>query len=179
MRSEFRKVRGKHMKRITSWLFIITLTFVLGVTSTTFLYLKFTTSNIQKSGTLQTPNSLKNEDVTLDLLILSFCELSNNLEQYNEKIVRISATIQFGLEGSWFSDPNCGISDNIAIVSYKNEELYNPIAQARKQKNMKFLANELDVVVIGKFKNEVYKDCCLIAPFQFEISQVEKVSKPN
>jgi hypothetical protein len=50
-----------------------------------------------------------------------------------------------------------------------NEEASKLIRQAREQKGKKFWANELNVVVVGRFKNEVYKDCCLIAPFQFEI----------
>lgn len=147
------------------------------------LYLKVNTSDTQKSKTSQNPDLVINENVSATLpnifQVLSFCELSNNPEKYNGKIVRINATIQFGLEGSWLSDSNCGTSDNVAIVSYKNNEIWKPIGQAREQKDKKFLANELNVIVTGKFKNEVYKDCCLIAPFQFEISQVEKVSKTN
>jgi hypothetical protein len=164
------------MKRIATWLLIIILTFGLGVTAT-FLYLKLNTSGIQKSETLAAPALPDEENGAADLPILSFCELAEKPEKYNGKIVRLSGRITFGLEGAWFSDSNCGDHDNSAIVSYKNEDVWNPVKQARE--GGKFWANALDVVVTGKFKNEVYRDCCLTAPFQFEISKVEKASKTN
>jgi hypothetical protein len=40
----------------------------------------------------------------------------------------------------------------------------------------KSLNNFLNLIVVGKFKNVVYNYGGLIAPFQFEILKVEKVS---
>ncbi|HEX8249531.1 MAG TPA: hypothetical protein VF599_15245 [Pyrinomonadaceae bacterium] len=167
------------MKRRAIELFIIILTFgLLGITAT-LLHLKLNPSNNQTAEPATNPVLLNNEDIPADLPILSFCELANNPEKYDGKIVRLNATLTFGLEGSWFSDSNCGSHDNGAIVSSASEEVWNPLKQARERKGEKFSANQLNVTAVGKFKNEVYKDCCLIAPFQFEISKVEKASTIN
>lgn len=165
------------MKRVTTWLLVIFLTFTLGVTAT-LIYLSFNTSNSQKS---ETPVNLpvNKENKVAGPSTLSLCELSNKPQEYNGKVVRLSATLLFGTEGSWFSSQDCMVSDGTILVSFENEKAWKPIGDARKQKNNKPWANQLDVIVIGKFKNEDPRNCCIIAPFQFEILQVEKVSKIN
>lgn len=165
------------MKRTAIWLFTVILCFGLGV-GAVLLYLKFNASDIEKPEISPNLSLLNNENASAVLPILSFCELASNPEKYNGKIVRLSGTLSFGLEGAWLSDANCG-AENAAIVLFLNEKVWNPIKKAREQENEKFSANELSVIVVGKFKNEIYKDCCLITPFQFEISAVEKASKKN
>jgi hypothetical protein len=164
------------MKRFSTWLFI--LTFVVGVTSV-FLYLKFSNPVNEKSVSLSNIPLSNIENNSSNLPIFDFCKLVKNPEKYDGKIVRLSSKLIFGLENSWFSDPECGTPNDAAITIAENKEIWNAIEQARKQKDKKFLKNEIDLIVIGKFRNEVYKDCCLIAPFQFEILQIESISKPN
>jgi hypothetical protein len=165
------------MKRTAIGLFIIIFGFGLGVAAT-LLYLKFSASDIRKPETAPNLSLLSNENVPPVLPVLGFCELAENPEKYNGKIVRLSGKLTFGLEDAWFSDLNCG-ADNAAVVPFFDEKVWNSIKKAREREDENFSANELNVIVVGKFKHEVYKDCCLIAPFQFEISEVEKVSKTN
>jgi hypothetical protein len=156
------------MKRISFWLLVISFTFLIGVAAT-LLYLKFTHPAVQTS---QTTTEFSSPNLTS----MTWCELANNPEKHDGRTVRLNAKLSIGLEGSWFSDPNCGVN-NAAVITAENKEVWQTIEQARKQKNKKPLSNEVDLVVIGKFKNTVYKDCCLITPFQFEILKVEKTSK--
>lgn len=162
------------MKRIIFWLIVISFIFVLGVI-TMLLYKDFSNSNAQKMETATNTALLDGETDSTNLPILTYCELANNPEKYDGKIVRLSAKLYIGLEGSWFADPNCGL-DNGAIISSKNKEVWETMEKARKQKDEELLSIELSLIVVGRFKNVVYKDCCLIAPFQFEILKVEKAS---
>jgi len=117
------------------------------------------------------------ESETVDLPMLTFCELVNNPEKYDNKTVYLRARLSIGTEGSWFSDSKCGI-DNAAFVSVTNEQVWKDIEKARERGRRKPSDNELDLIVLGKFRNLVYKDwCCLTTPFQFEISNIEKASK--
>jgi hypothetical protein len=109
---------------------------------------------------------------------LTFCELVRNPEKYDGETVRLNAKLSIGLEGSWFSDLKCGV-DNAAVISSENKEVWEKIRQAREQKDSKFWSNTVDLIVIGRFKNIEYKDCCLIAPFQFEILKIEKALSAN
>ena len=164
------------MKRITFWLLTISLTFILGVAAT-FIYFKFFYINPQRIEMLPEialPESENNQAETPDL---TFCELVNNPEKYDGKTVRLSAKLSIGLEGSWFADNSCG-ADNAAIVKVKDNEVWKIIDKARARGKREPWDIEVNLIVIGQFKNAVYKDnCCLTTPFQFEILKVEKASK--
>ncbi|MGI8470123.1 MAG: hypothetical protein ACR2N3_16910 [Pyrinomonadaceae bacterium] len=165
------------MKRFTTWLFVIVLTFALCVTAT-LLYLKLNYFNSQESKAVENFDVVYDENSSADLPILSYCELANNPEKYDGKIVRLSATLEMGIEGSWFDDANCEKSNDAAIVKSINEEVWDAVQRTREQKDKKVLSNEVNLIVVGRFKNSVYKDCCLITPFQFEILKVENASNP-
>ena len=157
------------MKRITFWLLTVSFTFILGL-AVTLIYLKFFYPVIQTSESLPEISLPEIENNPADLPVLTFCELVNNPEKYDGKTVRLSAKLSVGLEGSWFSDSNCGV-DNTAIISVKNNEVWKTIDKARERKNKEPWDTQINLTVVGKFKNTVYKDwCCLTAPFQFEIS---------
>lgn len=162
------------MKRIIFWLVIISFIFALSVI-TVLLRQNFSDSNAQKTETATNITLLDSKIDSTNLPIINYCELANNPEKYDGKIVRLSARLYIGLEGSWFADKSCGF-DNSAIISSKNKEVWETMEKARNRKDEEFSSIELDMVVVGKFKNVVYKDCCLIAPFQFEILRVEEVS---
>lgn len=164
------------MKRITFWLLTISFTFIFGVTAA-LIYLKFFHPVIQTSESVPEIVLPKDENNPADLPVLTFCELTNNPEKYDGKTVRLSARLTMGLEGSWFSDATCG-ADNAAIISLKNNDDWKIIDKARERKNKEPWDIQLNLTVVGKFKNTVYEDtCCLTTPFQFEISKVEKASK--
>ena len=161
------------MKRITFWRLIITFTFILGAA---LLYLKFFYPSIQTSESLPEISLPEIENNQAELPVLTFCELAKNPEKYDGRTVRLSAELSIGLEGSWFSDAACG-ADNTAIISTENNEVWKAIGKARERGKREPSDTEINLTVVGKFKNTVYKDCCLIAPFQFEILKVEKASK--
>ncbi len=164
------------MKRITFWLLIISFTFIFGAAAM-LIYLKLFYPAIQISESLPEISLPEIENNPTDLPSLNFCELTNNPEKYDGKTVRLSARLSIGLEGSWFSDSSCG-ADNTAIISAQNKEVWKAIEKARERKNKEPSDTQVNLTVVGEFKNTVYKDwCCLTAPFQFKISTVEKASK--
>lgn len=166
------------MKRITIWLFITFLTFVLGVTAA-FLYLKFNSSNKQNAENTTNPPSFSVPQETAEIQTLSFCQLSSNPEEYDGKVVRLNATLEFGTEGAWFSNSNCATAKATTLVFSKNEKVWKPIEAARKRKPNESWASQINLTVIGRFKNQDPKNCCIIASSQFYIEQVEKASKIN
>ncbi len=149
---------------------------MLGV-AVVLLWIYFGHSTVQIAENAPFSQSQNNDNASADLPILAYCELANNPDEYDGKIVRLSARLLIGVEGSWISDSNCGRTDNAAITTSNNEEVWHSINQARKQKGKKIWSNEVNLIVVGKFKNAVYKDCCLITPFQFEIMRIEKASE--
>ena len=164
------------MKRASFWLLAISVTFVLGVAAT-LAYLKVFYSPVQISQPL--PEISLPEKDSAELPGLTFCELTKNPEKYDGKTVRLSARLSIGLEGSWFSDNSCG-ADNAAIVKVKDNEVWKIIDKARERGKREPWDTQVNLIVIGQFKNAVYKDrCCLTTPFQFEISKVEKASKAH
>lgn len=163
------------MKRIPFWLLTLSFTFIFGLTAT-LIYLKFFYPDIQTSESLPEIALPEIENDPADLPVPAFCELVNNPEKYDGKIVRLSAKMFIGTENSWFSDSSCG-ADNAAIISSKNEEVWKAIEKAREGKKNELWALKLNLIVVGKFENMPYKYCCTLAPFQFEILKVEKASK--
>jgi len=160
------------MKRIAFWLLSAFLLFVFGAAAT-LIYLKFFYVQHQPLPEIALP---KVEADSAESPPLTFCDLANNPERYHGQTVRLAAKLNNGLEGSWFSDNNCGI-DNAAIVSAEDNKVWEAINKVRARKKGEPWDNEVDLVVLGTFKNTAYQDCCLIAPFQFEILKVEKASK--
>ena len=169
------------MKRVVLGLIIISIIFILGAVATMSLYPHIFNNNSQKAEIFNETATLNKENVSEEVSSLGFCELVIEPEKYDGKIVRLSAKFRIGMEGSWFFDSKCGV-DNAAIVSFKNKGVWEIIDHASKQKEKtliedeKHLKNELYLTVIGKFRKVVYNYGGLIAPFQFEILKVEKVS---
>ena len=78
--------------------------------------------------------------------------------------------MSFGVENNTLSDEQCAYS---AIVSFVNEEAYQPLDKIRKassrNKETLFYAN---VELEGKFINQPFTQCCTKAPFQVEITKI-------
>ena len=147
--------------------------------TTTLLYLEFNNSEHQKTEAVNAPIDDKKTENNAEIQTINFCQLSTNPTEYDGKIIRLSADIMLGTEGAWFTDSNCSTSQ-ITTLIFGNEAAWKPIDEARKQKNKKLWTNELTITVIGTFKNQDPKNCCIIASSQFEIQRVENaVAKPN
>jgi hypothetical protein len=169
-------IEAEFMKRITFWLLAISLTFILGVAAT-FIYFKFFYINPQEDEMLPEVALPESENNQAEMPDLTFCELVNNPEKYDGKTVRLRAKMSIGTEGSWFSDNACG-ANNAAFISEANDEVSKAIDKARDRGKREPWDFEVNLIVVGKFKNVVYSDrCCLTTPFQFEILKVEKASK--
>lgn len=172
------------MKRVTKHLLIFTSTFILGVAATTLLYVKLNVPDIPASETAPIPVQPAKPVETAALPVLDFCELANNPEKYNGQIVRLGAVMNFGLEGSWFLDSKCPFNDNAvanpaensAYALSENKEVWKRIGKAWVRKDSEFWSLKLDMTIVGRFKNEIYRGGGLITPFQIEILQIEKAS---
>jgi hypothetical protein len=129
------KVRS--MKQIISWLLVIVFTFMLGV-AVALLYLESTVSVTQKS---EISSSLLNKEINDEnvsmwnagnLPILSYCELANNPEKYDGKIVRLSATLYQNMHGLKFLDAICYSEEKETAVLFDDKretEIVAKIAQ--------------------------------------------------
>lgn len=167
------------MKRIIFWLVVVSIVFGLG-TATMLLYSNIFNNSGQTEKSADSATRLT-DTVSEVIPNADFCELAANPEKYDGKIVRLSAKLLMGLEGAWFSDAKCG-ADNAAVVSSENKDVWKAIERVREEKdkilkeNERQLRNEVNLTVVGKFKNIVYNEGGLTAPFQFQILKVDKAS---
>jgi len=168
------------MKRITSWLIVTSLTFVLGVVAT-LLWLEFRHPSAQKSVASPCASLPNDENSSADLPILSYCELANNPEKYTGKVVRVSARLSGFIHGRLFYDPNCHSVDTQAAVTFNSqarEEIERSLSEARGSDNW---FEPVDLIAFGRFKKVVpSKKSDTIydtASLQFEIMRIEKASK--
>lgn len=166
------------MKRTTIRLLITLLTFLTG-TMGAFLYVKFNNSNNQKSVNSSNRKILNDDDENTKFPTLNLCELSSEPQKYDGKIIRLNATLEFSQEGKWFYDSSCKSSKGGIKPYVKNQEAREIIERAREQKSSDSRDDLLDITVVGKFKIEDSKDSFIIVPYQFEILEVEEVSKSN
>lgn len=159
------------MKRIGVWFLAVSFTFIpsIGVTLISLESLF--------PAKLPEISSPVINDEPAETPVLDFCELANNPEKYDGQTVRLNAKITFGTEGVWFSDARCGV-DNAAFAYAKSPEARKKINQSRAREKGAPWDFEVNLIVVGKFSNVVFKDWCrLTTPFQFEILKVERASK--
>lgn len=168
------------MKRITFWLVVVSIIFGLG-TATMLLYPNIFNSHGQTEISAE-PATRHTDAVSEEIPNPEYCDLVANPEKYDGKIIRLSAKLYMGLEGSWFYDAKCSIN-NGAVISSENKDVWRAIDEQTKKQNDKTLKenegrlrNEIYLTVVGKFKNVVYGEGGLTTPFQFQILKVEKAS---
>lgn len=157
------------MKRMKIKL-IVLFTIILSAAAT-FLYFSF--SNFDRVENKPEPNSFIAKRADSEPFSVSICELAKNPDKFDGKTVRLKARITFGIEGAWFSDSTCEVDSGV-IVESKDKKVWQIIGQKREQDDMEYLKTEIDLKVVGIFKNEAYDEGGLIAPFQFEILKVEQ-----
>lgn len=168
------------MKRIASWILVTSLTFCLGVAAA-LLWLEFPHPTIQKSAVSPCTPSPNSENASADLPILAYCELANNPEKYNGKVVRVSARLSGFIHGILFYDPNCPGRDTGAAVFYNpenREEIERSLNQARSSDDW---LQPVELIAIGRFKKVIPSNesdtIYDTAPLQFEIMRIEKAYK--
>ena len=113
---------------------------VLLVLSEIFLYTNGCFSKVDQQKDLITKN------LSLAIQTVTFCNLANNPVKYKDKIVRLNSVLTIGIEGSWFSDAQCGI-DNAAVISSESQKVWAAIEEARNHKGSEFLSSKIELVV--------------------------------
>ena len=165
------------MRQITSWLLFIAFISV----TVTLLTQKFPPSVTHKP---EIPSSILNDEiVSPDLPILAYCELVNNPEKYDGKIVRLSATLYQNMHGIKFLDKNCYSEEKETAVLFnaeRAEKIVDKIAQEIQAEKFVYWG-EPKMIVVGKFsrvmptrKSTSMEDNSYL---HFEIYEVEKASK--
>ena len=76
------------------------------------------------SRTANAPQNVSSVNKEEELPILAYCELANNPDKYDGKVVRVSARLLQGIHGLSFLDPNCEGEIRQAAVTFdhKREE---------------------------------------------------------
>ncbi len=167
------------MRRTLFWIFISFFTFALGV-ATAFVWLDRSELANAKPET----TSLQKSDISTEEPILAYCELANNPEKYDGKIVRVSAKLWFMIHGYSFFSRNCdGERKQTAVIFPDNErgfEIENKIAKdvGLTEYNPWSLP---EVIAVGKFTRvEPSRESDSLSAntyLHFEILDVEKASK--
>jgi len=167
------------MKRAYSWLTIILLTFTFGV-ATTFIWFNYTYSPLSPD---------KNKKLS-DLPILSYCELVNNADKYDGKIVRVKTEIKTGNHGEYLYDSNCPADEKIktyydatAAIFYDNSKDQEQIKQIRDKRKILRWTDPVEVITTGKFRKNkpTQNDSGLDrnAVFHFVFFSLESVSSED
>lgn len=139
------------MNRIISWIFVIFVTFTFGVI-TTLIWLK-SHQNIS-------PN--KNENLFVNLPALDYCEVRNNPDKYDGKIIRLKASVHSGVEGEYIYDERCPgdesnrtYYDATAALIYLDKQDQKKVTDVRIKRNLKPWTDPVQIIAVGKFrKNE-------------------------
>jgi hypothetical protein len=117
--------------------------------------------------------ALENEVLTVD-----FCELVKHPRRYFDKPIRITATLQLGIEGSYFGDDACPLSHDDQIgVRYKSpdeqsQELLN--SEIRRIQSIEY-GGRARVTVAGILRNSSLRSFAWYR-YRFDVSRVENIS---
>lgn len=164
------------MKQIILRSIIAISTFALGalVFYCVFVYFDFTSEKIML------PTSDK-QSIQSERPIYAFCELANNPQIYDDKIVRVSAKLRQYDDGYKFKDLNCyGEKKEAAVIFNDNfQQIMKKIGQELSNTRFDY-TEKYDLIAVGKFKSVVptnqSNNFADKAYLQFEIIDVEKAS---
>jgi hypothetical protein len=168
------------MKRTLFWILILLTAFALGV-ATAFGWFNRPKLANEKSKTILSPQEFHS---SMEQPILAYCELANNPEKYDHKIVRVSARLWFMMHGYSFLNKNCdGETKQTAVILPDGErglEIENKIAKdigLTEYNPWSFP----EIIAVGKFsrvepsrKSDSMEDNTYL---HFEILEIEKASK--
>ncbi len=160
---------------------ILILTFALGVV-TVFILLDRSNSPNENSELIN--SGTQKADAQIELPTLAYCELANNSEKYDGKVVRVSAKLWFSIHGFKFLDKNCYAIEKETAVTFAVERKDEIFAKLAKETD----ATEYnpwtfpEIIAVGKLyrvKPSRKSDSVIDnAYLQFEIMEIEKASKP-
>lgn len=168
------------MKRTLFWILISLVTFALGV-AIAFIWLNSPKPANEKSKVV---SSSQEASLSTELPILAYCELANNPEKYDGKIVRVSGRLWFMMHGYYFLSKNCDGERKQAAVIFPSDErgfeIENKIAKDTGLSEYHSWGFP-DIIAVGKFsrvepsrKSDSMEDNTYL---RFEILEVEKASK--
>ncbi|MFN2455953.1 MAG: hypothetical protein ABR577_17225 [Pyrinomonadaceae bacterium] len=181
------------MRRVIMWLLIALCTFTLGM-GATLLWIESRRPVVQSLGappcirppfyeSISTPCVGTDFSALADIPNPSFCELVNNADFYNGKIVRVSARYGGNIHGVQLFNTSCSRRDTQTYVFFHPamaEDMLQDFNRVRGAGSLNWWI-PLDITVIGKFNkvtpSESSDAIVAIAPLQFEIMRIEKVSK--
>ncbi len=156
------------MKRILYWLLVTSLTFMLGV----IVALLFVKSNQSVNQNL--------ENSYADLPILDYCELANNPEKYDGKIVRVNAQLYGFSPNSRFLDENCNSNKQAEVIFSKDDVKKVSVTQAIAFESQ-FYWGKPKILAVGKFSKvsplEVIDKLGDKLYFRFEVINLEKITQ--
>jgi hypothetical protein len=168
------------MRQTPFWILIALLTFALGVATVLVWFNRPKLAN-EKAETV--PSQQESRPST-EQTTLTYCELANNSEKYDGKIVRVSAKLWFMIHGYSFLSKNCdGETKQIAVIfpdDKRGLEIENKIAKDLELTEYNPWSFP-EIIAIGKFsrvkpsrKSDSIADNTYL---HFEILEVEKASK--
>ncbi|MDQ6788490.1 MAG: hypothetical protein M3033_16930 [Acidobacteriota bacterium] len=160
------------MKQLVYWFFVVFITFALGVAAT-LIWVKNNSSILppeRSSGSSELP-------------ILAYCELVNNPEKYNGKIIRINADLLWNMHGYFLADNNCSARDESALTGIRfdeksRDELFQKINEIKGSDKLDFRTS-INMIAVGKFNKvgrcEICSDLMIDRTLlHFEIIEIEK-----
>jgi hypothetical protein len=168
------------MKRIFFLLLILLVTFSLGIASA-FVWLNG--RNLTNVENKAIALSGQKADVASESPILAYCELANNPEKYDGKIVRVSTKLWHFIHGTYFTDKNCydeGKQTAVIFNEQRSDEIIDKLTKETKSEEYGYWGMP-NVIVNGKFsrvKPTRESDAMIDnVELRFEILEVEKASE--
>ena len=118
----------------------------------------------------------------------NYCELVNNPNSYDGKVVRVHAHLSNGKHGPYLVSDDCAKSEQIAVIFYPNVPL--DVIENLSWKNVE-LPESVDLIALGRFRkvggfkkawrllvasSDAVEDT---APLLFKIARVEQINKSH
>ena len=160
------------MNRITSWLGVALLTFIVGVAGAYFWIHRSrgreANTNLAGAKTASEP----------ELAELSYCQVVIKAEEYEGEVIRLHGVYSFGLHGATIGETGCmseATQTWVSLTPAMRGEVERAMENAYGKKNV---SGPLDIVAVGRFGrnnpshlSDAWKDTL---PFRFELMRLEK-----
>ena len=167
------------MKRFILWTLILFFTFAFGVVAA-LLWLNRSADD----------SSSENKILFAGLPILNYCELRNNADKYDGKIIRLQTEVNTGNHGEFLYDARCPgdekittYADATAAVMYIDWLEQRKTTSIRNGRRTKPWTDPVGVIAVGKFrKNEPMKGESALdrsAVFHFTVISLEVIPESD
>ena len=166
----------------------ITLTYNLFVYSIAVVFLLLFSNCSEQNSEISYEN--KSEDLSL----LEYCDLRNNPDKYDGKIVRLRAEINSGNHGDHLYDKRCpgnesvhSYPDGLTAIFYKNKAEQDKVREIRDRRidsnSQKVWTDSVNVTAVRLFKKnkplENESSYERNAPFHFTVITIESFSETD